>query len=210
MNLKEKLSAIQTELKAPKNLTNKFGGYNYRNAEGICEAVKPYLKKYNVSLKLDDSVFLIGNRFYIESTATLLDNESDEKIEAQAFARETESKKGMDDAQLTGATSSYARKYALNGLFLLDDTKDADSEEFKTTAEKKAKTEVKVTEENANEKITDEEVKLLKAEAIRTGTTSDFLKKQFKVKEIKELTNAQYHVAMNKLLSLPDKEKENK
>lgn len=208
MNIREKLSAIQTELKAPKNLTNKFGGYNYRNAEGICEAVKPYLKKYNVALKLDDTVFVIGSRFYIEATATLLDNESDDTIDAKAFAREAETKKGMDDSQLTGATSSYARKYALNGLFLLDDTKDADSEEYKTTAEKKSKAEVKVTEENVNEKITDEEVKILKSEAIRTGTTSDFIKKQFKVKDIKDLTNAQYHVAMNKLLSLPDQKKE--
>lgn len=208
MNLKEKLSAIQTELKAPKNLTNKFGGYNYRNADGICEAVKPYLKKYNVALVLDDFVYPMQERYYIQATAKLIDCESDECIEVHAMAREAETKKGMDDSQLTGSTSSYARKYALNGLFLLDDTKDADSEEFKTTAEKKAKQEVKVTEENINEKITDEEVKLLKSEAIRTGTTSDFIKKQFKVKDIKDLTNAQYHVAMNKLLSLPDKKEE--
>lgn len=208
MNLKEKLSAIQTELKAPKNQFNKFGGYNYRNAEDICEAVKPLLKKHKVTLVLDDFIYPMQERYYVQATAKLMDCESDEVIETHSFARESETKKGMDDSQITGTASSYARKYAMNGLFLIDDTKDADSEEFKTTAEKKAKQEVKVTEENVNEKITDEEVKLLKSEAIRTGTTSDFIKKQFKVKEIKDLTNAQYHVAMNKLLSLPDKKEE--
>lgn len=152
MNLKEKLSAIQTELKAPKNLVNKFGGFNYRNTEGICEAVKPLLKKMKVTLILDDFIYPMQERYYVQATAKLIDCESDEVIEVHAFAREAETKKGMDDSQLTGATSSYARKNALNGLFLLDDTKDADSEEFKTISENKAKQEVKVTEENVNEK----------------------------------------------------------
>lgn len=140
MTIREKLKAIQTELKAPKNLYNKFGNYSYRNAEGICEAVKPYLEKYNVALVIWDDVIEIGGRFYVKAYARLLDCETrkdadkatpdEDYITATAYARESETKKGMDDAQITGATSSYARKYALNGLFLLDDTKDADTEEY--------------------------------------------------------------------------------
>ena len=140
MTIREKLKAIQTELKAPKNLYNKFGNYSYRNAEGICEAVKPFLEKYNVTLVIWDEVIEIGGRIYVKAYARIMDCESsknpadatatEDYITATAYARECESKKGMDDAQITGATSSYARKYALNGLFLLDDTKDVDTEEY--------------------------------------------------------------------------------
>ena len=121
---------IQVELKAPKNLFNKFGNYKYRNAEGICEAVKPYLQQYNVNLILRDSIDDVAGRVYVKATATLYDCESDSHVEAFAYAREAEMKKGMDESQITGTASSYARKYALNGLFLLDDTKDADTDEF--------------------------------------------------------------------------------
>lgn len=131
-NLKEKLMRIQSELKAPKNLYNSFGKYKYRNAEGIQEALKPLEKTYNVATIIFDTVEAIGGRIYIKATARLIDCESDEYIEATAYAREAETKKGMDDAQVTGATSSYARKYALNGLFMLDDTKDVDSEEYQS------------------------------------------------------------------------------
>ena len=130
MSIYEKLAKIQTSLKAPKNLYNKFGGYAYRNAEGIQEAVKPFLEVVKCSLTLTDEVVLIGERFYIKATATLTDSETGESLNISAFAREAETKKGMDEAQITGATSSYARKYALNGLFLLDDNKDADTEEY--------------------------------------------------------------------------------
>ena len=140
MTIREKLKAIQTELKAPKNLYNKFGNYSYRNAEGICEAVKPFLEKYNVALVIWDEVIEIGGRIYVKAYARIMDCESsknpteatatEDYITATAYARECETKKGMDDAQITGATSSYARKYALNGLFLLDDTKDVDTEEY--------------------------------------------------------------------------------
>ena len=130
MNITEKLMNIQVELKAPKNLYNSFGKYKYRNAEGIQESVKPLLEKYKVSLTLTDEVICVADRVYVKAIATLLDTESEEHISATAFAREASDKKGMDDAQVTGATSSYARKYALNGLFLLDDTKDVDSEEY--------------------------------------------------------------------------------
>ena len=122
----ETLSAIQNELKAPKNQFNKFGGYNYRNCEDILEALKPILAKHKAINLLTDEVVQIGNRYYIKATATL--QVGDEKISVDAYAREEESKKGMDSSQLTGSTSSYARKYALNGLYAIDDNKDADAQ----------------------------------------------------------------------------------
>ena len=124
-DLFKKLTRIQNELKAPKSQKNTFGNYSYRNCEDILEAVKPLLLAENVSLKISDEVVLIGDRFYIKATASL--ESENQFLNNTAFARECDHKKGMDDAQLTGATSSYARKYALNGLFLIDDTKDADS-----------------------------------------------------------------------------------
>ena len=123
----EKLTKIQAELKAPKGQYNSFGKYKYRSCEDIQEAVKPLLKKYNVSLTLSDDLQVIGERYYIKVTAVLICNETKESVSVTSFAREEENKKGMDGSQVTGASSSYARKYALNGLFLIDDTKDGDS-----------------------------------------------------------------------------------
>lgn len=121
-----KLTAIQCELKAPKNQHNSFGGYNYRSCEDILEAVKPLLEKHDVQLAITDNMVEVGGRVYVEATAKL--NGKDGTIaEVRAFAREAETKKGMDESQITGSASSYARKYALNGLFLIDDTKDADA-----------------------------------------------------------------------------------
>lgn len=135
MTLREKLMHIQEELKAPKNLRNNFGGYNYRNAESILEALKPLLVKYGATVTITDTIEEIGGRIYVKATATIYDsNASAMPIGVEAFAREAETKKGMDDAQVTGATSSYARKYALNGLFLLDDTEDVDSEAYQKAA----------------------------------------------------------------------------
>ena len=147
MNITEKLMNIQSELKAPKNLYNSFGKYKYRNAEGIQESVKPLLAKYKVSLTLTDEVICVADRVYVKAIATLLDTESEVHISAIAYAREASDKKGMDDAQVTGATSSYARKYALNGLFLLDDTKDVDSEEYQAQKNKEPATPAKATAE---------------------------------------------------------------
>ena len=126
----KKLSEIQQKMKAPKNLYNSFGKYNYRNAESILEAFKPFEKEYNVFLILDDEIVSVGDRIYVKATATLCDCEEDGEIKATAYAREAFEKKGMDESQITGTASSYARKYALNGLFLLDDTKDADTDEY--------------------------------------------------------------------------------
>lgn len=130
MNLKEKLLNIQSELKAPKGQRNSFGNYNYRSCEDILEAVKPLCRKYNAVLRIQDDINYIEGRFYIIAEATLMDCESDDVIYNRAYAREEDSKKGMDGSQVTGASSSYARKYALNGLFAIDDTKDADTDEF--------------------------------------------------------------------------------
>ena len=133
-SLKVKLNAIQIELKAPKDQYNSFGKYKYRNAEDICKAVKPLLEKYKVALTISDEIVEVGGRVYVKATATLLDCEVSDLVAVSAYAREADDKKGMDAAQVTGATSSYARKYALNGLFLLDDTKDVDSEEYQAQA----------------------------------------------------------------------------
>lgn len=122
------LNKIQAELKAPKNLHNSFGGYNYRSAESILEAVKPLLNENGAILTLSDEIVEVGGRIYVKATATF--RAGDEFFEVTAYAREAESKKGMDESQITGTASSYARKYALNGLFLIDDTKDADTDEY--------------------------------------------------------------------------------
>lgn len=126
INIAAKLVQIQRELKAPKGQYNSFGKYHYRSCEDITEAAKPICAKYNTVLTLEDDLVHIGERYYVKATARLTDAETKESIFTNAFAREEESKKGTDAAQLTGATSSYARKYALSGLFALDDTKDSD------------------------------------------------------------------------------------
>lgn len=124
----DKLLKIQIELKAPKNQYNSFGEYRYRSCEDILEAVKPLLKETNSVLLLSDEITEVGERIYVKATATLKDEK--DSISVSAFAREVEEKKKLDGSQLTGVASSYARKYALNGLFCIDDTKDADTEEF--------------------------------------------------------------------------------
>lgn len=141
MTIYEKLMAIQQALKAPKDLENKFGGYKYRSAESILEAVKPLLAENKCVLLLDDSMEEVGGRVYVKATATLKEVSAlpeTQEITVSAFAREEESKKGMDASQVTGAASSYARKYALNGLFCIDDNKDSDFTNTQTKEQKKA------------------------------------------------------------------------
>jgi len=129
----KELIRIQKELKAPKGQLNKFGNYKYRSCEDILEAVKPLLKE--CVLTLSDEIIEVGGRIYVKATASLIESESS-AIKISAFAREAENKKGMDDSQITGTASSYARKYALNGLFLIDDTKDADTDEHEKQTKK--------------------------------------------------------------------------
>lgn len=124
--LVERLQAVQSELKAPKGQTNKFGNYRYRSAEDILESLKPLLKKNGLALILTDEMVEIGNRIYVKASAAVIDPMG-AQLSVNGYAREAEVKKGMDDSQITGSASSYARKYALNGLFAIDDTKDADA-----------------------------------------------------------------------------------
>lgn len=126
LTLMDKLAKIQAELKTPKSNFNEYGNFYYRSLEDIFEGVKPLLSKYDLTLVVTDKPVQVGERYYIEATATLENIYDDETYSVTAYAREQLNKKGMDEAQLTGATSSYARKYALNGLFLIDDTKDVD------------------------------------------------------------------------------------
>ena len=138
MNIYEKLMNVQTELKAPKGQYNSFGKYKYRSCEDILESLKPVLSKFKLAIMISDDVVEVNGRNYIKATVTLINVEkADEKIKVTALAREEETKKGMDGSQITGASSSYARKYALNGLFAIDDTKDSDA--TNTGEEKKTK-----------------------------------------------------------------------
>ena len=137
MEFWEKLVAIQNDLKAPKDKENKFGGFRYRSCEGILEAVKPLLAREGLVLSISDEIVEVTGRVYVKATATITDGTNSQQV--TAYAREADTKKGMDPSQVTGASSSYARKYALNGLFCIDDAKDADTDEFQKMAGRSAK-----------------------------------------------------------------------
>jgi hypothetical protein len=156
ISIYSKLLSIQNELKAPKNQYNKFGNYNYRSCEDILEAIKPLCLKYGAVVLIDDYVTQVGERFYVKAKASLLDIDTQEEVYACAYARESENKKGMDSAQVTGATSSYARKYALNGLFCIDDTKDVDTHAYQEKKRANNK-----QSQNSNEQIGIEQATLL-------------------------------------------------
>ena len=130
MGIYDKLLAIQAELKAPKSQYNSFGKYNYRSCEDILEAVKPLCKAHKALVMISDELEYINGRFYVKAVATFADAETGENVYVSAYAREAEGKKGMDESQVTGTASSYARKYALNGLFCIDDAKDADTDAY--------------------------------------------------------------------------------
>ena len=181
MTVYSKLVDVQNKLKAPKSQFNSFGKYNYRNAEDILEAVKPILKEVGATVFLKDEIVLIGDRYYLKTAAIFVDIESSDRIETIAYAREAEEKKGMDAAQVTGATSSYARKYALNGLFLIDDTKDNDHDTLHKTDVKKETT-LKISQTQIDSIV-----------SLMEQTKSDlkgFLG-YFKIKEIPEMTASQ-------------------
>jgi hypothetical protein len=181
------LAKIQAAVKAPKGQFNNFGRYKYRSCEDIVEAIKPVINPLGFALTLSDEVVFIGTRFYIKATATLTDG--NETYAATAYAREEEVKKGMDGSQITGASSSYARKYALNGLFAIDDTKDSDSMDNKEEEEKKEKktTLYNHKELGTSEKplIKNEEFKVL-CEQVKSGNFSNL--KEYKDKYTFEKT----------------------
>jgi len=172
------LVKIQAELKAPKGQFNSFGKYKYRNAEDIIEAVKPILCKYGTALVITDEVIKVGDRIYVQATATLLDD-TDNTISAKGWAREEEVKKGMDAAQITGSASSYARKYALNGLFAIDDTKDADTtNEHKDEVGEEKRMKLITLLENT---IWDESLKSKQAIKISAFTTNEQYDKAYRI-----------------------------
>jgi len=194
MNIYEKLLNIQAELKAPKNQYNSFGKYNYRSCEDILEGLKPLLIKYKVTLIIDDEIVQIGDRYYVKATATLIDVEGEgrEYINSTAFAREDEKKTGMDLSQLTGSTSSYARKYALSGLFAIDDTKDSDAtnNHRKNQGQAPADENKKAIEDNslASDKQLNLIYKLVKEKNYSSESMAKYISEAFGKKSSKELT----------------------
>ena len=186
MEFIEKIVAIQSELKAPKGQYNSFGKYNYRSCEDILEGVKPLLAKHGLVLTIQDSIELIGDRYYVKATATITDGK--ENVSTSAYARESLDKKGMDASQVTGATSSYARKYALNGLLAIDDTKDADTMD-------NSKKPAQQTQETVYNWQT------LKARATQGGISEEalvhYVTETFKVSKPSELKQEHYQQAFN-------------
>lgn len=184
--LTQKVGDIQHKLKAPKGQYNFFGKYNYRSCEDILEGVKPLLKEHNLALLIDDEIVQIGERYYVKATAKITDGR--EIVSATAYAREPDTKKGMDESQITGATSSYARKYALNALLCIDDTKDADTMD-------NSKKPVQQTQETVYNWQT------LKARATQGGISEDdlvhYVTETLKVKKPSELTQEHYQQAFN-------------
>jgi hypothetical protein len=179
MSIIKKLVKIQSELKAHKGQTNKFGGYQYRSAEDILEAVKPLLAENEVSLTISDELLYIGDRYYVEATAVITDGEQEVSVKAQA--REEESKKGMDSSQITGSTSSYARKYALNGLFCIDDTKDSDAtndhSDKKSSSRPKGAQEFSNAANAAKENVMDKAVAYIKSQSNKQVAFDNIIKK---------------------------------
>ena len=178
--LHKKLLNIQTALKAPKGQYNSYGKYNYRSCEDILEALKPLLKQEQCILRITDEIVQVGERYYIKATAVLGDCENESYILNEAFAREEEEKKGMDGSQITGTASSYARKYALNGLFLIDDTKDADTDENHKETEAKPEKMATAKQIEVLKKIAEKQGKTLDENAVKSWTmqqASDYIKK---------------------------------
>jgi hypothetical protein len=185
-NVYMKLVEVQSKLKAPKSQFNKFGNYAYRNCEDILEALKPLLNEVKAIINISDDVVLVGERYYIKATVKFICAESGEVIEASAMAREEENKKGMDSSQLTGSTSSYARKYALNGLFAIDDTKDSDTTNTHNKDTSKAS--------NNNEVISEAQVKRLFV--LAKGKDTDKVKSvvdKYGFKSSKDITKDKYN-----------------
>lgn len=215
--IRTKLMHIQTELKAPKNLYNSFGKYKYRNLEGICESVKPLLAKYGLAMTMEDSVRLVGDRVYVRAYVLLMDIESKETVDCTAYAREASTKKGMDDSQITGTASSYARKYALSGLFLLDDTKDADTDEYHTmTTRTKKATKAKGPDpepEDEIEKIKNQPIGKAKAVAFAKklkaeGISAAFVCGLYSVAKLSEMTEEMLSNANERLKEIKSKQEE--
>lgn len=192
-NIYKKLMEIQTELKAPKAQRNTFGNYNYRSCEDIVEAVKPLLNKQGLILNLSDEMVQVGDRYYIRATARVIDIETGDKIETTALAREDETKKGMDLAQITGSVSSYARKYALNGMFAIDDTKDSDATNTHGKEDKSVS--------GSTRKLSEAQIKRLYALASKAGYSNDDVEAHIRIKfnktDLYSLDKSEYDTVCN-------------
>lgn len=199
MNVYQKLMKVQATLKAPKGQYNSFGKYHYRSCEDILEGVKPILSEVGATITLSDSIEVIGDRVYVKAIALFRDADTGESIENVAYAREESEKKGMDGAQVTGASSSYARKYCLNGLLLIDDTKDADTDENQNERNAKAKKQVDAKPEP--QPISDKDKEILKKTVEDKGYTVE----QIFPKGIDGLTAEQYAKAMTQLKGMKPK-----
>ena len=203
-----KLSRIQTELKAPKGQTNAFGKYKYRSCEDIMEALKPHLAENYLAIILSDELVNIGDRYYIKASATLTNGK--EEITNTAYAREEESKKGMDGSQVTGASSSYARKYALNGLLAIDDTKDSDTTNTHgkaTPQTPQEATQASVTRDNplTNEFIGEDEINALQGEFKRTGIHEPVILKEYNLELLSEMRMGDFYDCIRKFEKYPTK-----
>lgn len=192
MNIFEKLSIAQQKLIAPKNQYNKFGNYNYRSCEDILEGLKPIMAELKFAVRISDEMLLIGNRYYVKATATFIDVESEAMVSNSAYAREEESVKGMSSSQITGSASSYARKYALNGLFCIDDVKEADSRDNRQKEAEEQKAAEEKQNEIANMKVAEVKVKALASRLATDGIDEGAILKLYKVKTLADLTELQF------------------
>lgn len=209
MNVYEKLLTLQQKLKAPKKQYSDFGGYYYRSCEDITEAVKPLLTEIKAVLLLTDEIVIVGNRTYVKATAKLADIEGDGVVAVDGYAREAESRPKFDVAQLTGTASSYARKYALNGLFALDDAKDADAmPPAQQQAEKPAGGSQKPANSDRDEKsaakVTSHQLGQLQDLTKKKGVTVDSIVKGYQLAQLQDMTTAQWAQAMNGLRKRAD------
>ena len=201
MTIYEKLLTLQQKLKAPKGQYSDFGGYYYRSCEDITEAAKPLLEEVKAVLLLTDEIVTVGGRIYVKAVAKLVDAEGDGVIEVNGYAREAESRPKFDVAQLTGTASSYARKYALNGLFALDDTKDADA---LPPVEKPAGSQKPGNNAKPAEKVTSHQLGQLQALAKQKGVAVDSIVAGYKLNSLQDMDGRQWAQAMNGLRKRAD------
>ena len=200
---------VQQNLKAPKGQYNKFGGFHYRSCEDIQEAVKPILAEVKAILTVDDELLMIGNRYYLKATARFTDTEAADSICNTAYAREAEQKTGMDVAQLTGACSSYARKYALNGLFCIDDAKDADAAENGAIQEgKQNKPAAGSRNANSSKYVDQAHIRTIRGQIQRTGEKEKVVCNHYRIARLEDMTMQQFKNAMDIFSKMPDKEPE--
>lgn len=196
MNVYEKLMKVQTELKAPKGQFNSFGKYNYRSCEDILESLKPLLAEVKAIVSLTDEILQVGDRFYVKAIARFTDIEKGDHLEVSALAREDETKKGMDLAQVTGSVSSYARKYALNGMFCIDDTKDSDATNKHGKDDKEPLKKKTTNEGEPTSILTEAQIKRLYAIAYKAGFNREVVKghmlAKYKIDSMDKLNKTQY------------------